>query len=99
MPAQNGLRLDDEQCLFPGLESTGEQDEETALGSGDVRAFDRSGDDDKLLTEQQIFRDQCPLTPGQSSDGAQRRGVGERLGQPSVSQNGPLGVPHGRRTC
>ena len=80
MPAQNRLEFDDDQGILPVLDRAREQDEARAIGGGEARPFDRAVEDDELLAEQQVFSDQLRFTAGEVSDGAQRRGVGERLG-------------------
>lgn len=40
MPAQNSFRLDDEQGVFPGLQSAGEQDEKPAIRLREARTLD-----------------------------------------------------------
>ncbi len=65
MPTQDCLGFDNEEGLVPVLESAGEQDEETTLGSCEVWTFDRAVKDDELLAEQRVFNDQFALTPAQ----------------------------------
>jgi hypothetical protein len=78
MPAQHCLRLDDEQRLLPSLQLAREEDEEPALGGREVRAFDRTVEDDELLAQQQVFRNQLRFTASEISDGAAYRVVGDR---------------------
>jgi hypothetical protein len=49
MPAQHGLRLDDEQRLLPVLEYACKEREETTFGWSELRAFERTVKDDELL--------------------------------------------------
>ncbi len=49
MPAQHRLGFDDQQCILPTLDTTGEEDKETAISTREARAFDGAGEDEELL--------------------------------------------------
>ncbi len=59
MPTQDSLGLDDEERFFPGLQPAGEGDEEASVGPCQAWPFGRTGEDEKLLAEQQVFCDSC----------------------------------------
>ena len=80
MPPQNRLRLDDEERLFPALQPAGEHDEEAAIRAREARAFDRPVEDDKLLPQEEVLRDQLWFTARKVRDGPQRKGGGAGLG-------------------
>jgi hypothetical protein len=58
MPAQEGIRLNDCQCLFPGAQLADQKNEQRAVASGEGRSFDLAADDDQLLTQQSVLEDQ-----------------------------------------
>ncbi len=90
MPAQNGLRLDDEQGIFPAFHPAGEYDEEAAIRSREAWSLDRAVEDDELLAQQEVLRDQLRFTASEISDGAERRAVNKRLGPARDSGAGRL---------
>ncbi len=61
MPAQQRVRLDDQDGLLPRPHAAGQQDQEGAISIGQVRPFDLSVKDNELLTEQGVFRDELRL--------------------------------------
>ena len=81
MLPQHGLRLDDEQRVLPMLYRAGEEDEEATLDGREAWTFDRTVEDDELLTQQEVFRDQLRFTANEVSAGTQRRAVRDRLSQ------------------
>ena len=58
MPAQEGVRLNDMNGLFPGYGKTGKKDEPETVGIGNYRFLDLPIQDDQLLTEQSVFNDE-----------------------------------------
>jgi hypothetical protein len=50
MPAQKGLRLDDEERMFPGLNHPGQKYQENPVRLPVDRSFDLSTKDDQLLS-------------------------------------------------
>ena len=81
MPAQHGLRLDDQEHLLPAPESAGKEDEEAAIGAGEVRTLDGTIEHDELLAEQKVFSNQLRFTASEVSDGTERTAVRNRPGQ------------------
>jgi len=71
-PAQEGIRLDNGQSPLPD-----------AIGAGELRAFDLTGDDDELLTQQGVFGDQIQARAGEIPDRAGQEADSERLGSAS----------------
>ena len=58
MPAQEGVRLNDMNGLFPGSGKAGKKDEPDAIGIGNYRFLDLSIQEDQLLTEQGVFNNE-----------------------------------------
>ena len=56
MPAQDGVRLDDEQGLFPRAQPAGHQDEQRSVTLGQHWAFDLSLQNDELLAQEGILQ-------------------------------------------
>ena len=50
MPAQKRLGLDNEEAVAPRLQTTGQQDEQQAVGGAATRPRDTPPQDDELLT-------------------------------------------------
>src|SRR3954447_21787175 len=72
MPAEYGLRLDDQQCLAPGPETAGEQDEERPIGRGAARALEAAPEDEELLTQEGMLGDEGGPTAREVGDRARR---------------------------
>jgi len=58
MPPQQGVWLNNHEGLLPGTNQPGQQDEEEAIGPGDRWPFHLSLENDELLAQEGIFRDQ-----------------------------------------
>ena len=71
VPTQQGVWLNDQKSLFPVAYSSRKQDEEQLIFLGANRSFDLAGENEKLLTEQRIFRNQLRLAPSQISNGGE----------------------------
>ena len=56
MPAEQGLRLDDQQRLAPGADPTGEQYEERPISRCATRALDAAPEDDELMAQEGLLR-------------------------------------------
>ncbi len=56
MPAENGLRLDDEQTRPPASPPAGQPDPEDPISLVEPRAFHRALEDGYLLAERQVLR-------------------------------------------
>jgi hypothetical protein len=65
MPPQQGVGLDDEQGLSPGLQAAGQQHQKRAVGWRAARALDAPLQDEELLPEKRILEDECGLTAHQ----------------------------------
>ena len=50
MPAQQGIWLNNQEGLLPGLNQPGQQDEEDAIGPGDGWPFHLAPQNDELLS-------------------------------------------------
>ncbi|MGO8951058.1 MAG: hypothetical protein ACLQUY_26070 [Ktedonobacterales bacterium] len=77
MPAEKGIRLNNEERLLPTADSSCEQDQEHAIALGTRWALDLTMEHDELLTEQGVFSDEIRLGAGQ---------IGKRSCQERVSR-------------
>jgi len=93
MPAQNRLRLDDEQRLPPVLQPAREQDEEHTIRSHEARPFDRAVEDEELLPQDHVFSDPLGVTARQIRDRAGDRRRGDGLGQAGDGGTEPARAP------
>ncbi len=57
MPTEEGVRLENERCLFPVLRAAGKEDQPKPVRCRKGRPFDLAMQDDELLPEQSIFGD------------------------------------------
>ena len=64
MPPEQGIGFEDQMCVFPVLNVTGNQDEPEALGSSEAWFFDSPVEDDELLPEQGILGDELGFASG-----------------------------------
>ncbi len=48
MPAQERVRLDDQEGILPRAHAAGQQDQERTVTSGQARPFDAAAEDDEL---------------------------------------------------
>jgi hypothetical protein len=62
---QQRLQLDKEEGLFPGPHHSGEKYQEESVSLPVGRSFDLSTQDDQLLSQQRIFRQQFGFSSGQ----------------------------------
>jgi hypothetical protein len=74
MPAQERLWLNEEQRLFPGSDHPGEEYQQPSIRLPTNGSFDLSMQDDQLLAQQRIFRQQFSFAPGQIGKGANDKG-------------------------
>jgi hypothetical protein len=58
MPAQDGVRLDDDQSLLPGAQLADQEDDEGTVTPGELGTLDLPLEDCQLLTEESIFEHQ-----------------------------------------
>ncbi len=70
MPPQQGVWLHDQECLLPGSNQPGQQDEEDAIGPGERWPFHPSFKDDELLAEEGIFCDQLGARVSEDGQGS-----------------------------
>ena len=61
MPAEEGVRLDDEKGLFPEGCRPGEEQEPDAVLIAELGAFDLALQDDQLVPEQSVLRNELGL--------------------------------------
>jgi hypothetical protein len=64
---QKRLRLDEKERLFPGSNHSGEKHQEGSVCFPVNRSFDLSTQDDQLLSQQRVFRQQFGSASGQIS--------------------------------
>jgi hypothetical protein len=62
MPAEQGVWLDDEQCLLPRLNQPSQQNEKHAIGPGEHWPFHLPPENDELLAQERIFRHKLRVT-------------------------------------
>jgi hypothetical protein len=74
MPAQQRLRLDKEERLFPGSNHPGEQHQKKSVRLSVHRAFDLSTQDKQLVAQQRIFREQFGFASGQIGERTEYQG-------------------------
>ena len=55
MPAQERVRLDNDQCLFPRAEPAGQQYQQSAVASGEFRPLCLPLQDDQLLAQKDVL--------------------------------------------
>jgi hypothetical protein len=65
--------LHNEERLFPGPSKPGQQDEEHAIGPGDRWPLHLAPEDDQLLAQEGIFRDQFGLASAKIGHSLQRQ--------------------------
>src|SRR4051794_27717301 len=75
MPAQQGLRLDDQQGLAPGPKTTGQQHQERPVGRGAARALDAAPQDDDLLAQERVLGDEGGPTAHEVGECARHGGL------------------------
>jgi hypothetical protein len=73
-PSQKRLRLDDKERLFPGSNYSGEKYQEHSICFPVNWSFDLSTQDDQLVSQQRIFRQQFGFTSGQISNCSGHKG-------------------------
>jgi hypothetical protein len=71
---QERLRLNEEQRLFPGSDHPGQEYQQQSIRLPTSGSFDLSMQDDQLLAQQRIFRQQFSFAPGQIGKGANDKG-------------------------
>jgi hypothetical protein len=72
VPANNRLRLDEEQGAAPPGKKSREQDKQTALVAAKGGAFDSTRCDDELLAQKRVLGDQLGARTGQIGGEATR---------------------------
>ena len=87
MPAQQGLWLDDEQGLVPGSNRLCQENEEDAIRFRACWPLHLPFENDELLSQEGIFRDQFGLASAKICHGLQRQGGPERF-RPTSKANG-----------
>jgi hypothetical protein len=75
MPAQQRLRLDKEKGLFPGSNHPGEEHQKKPVPLSIHRAFDLSMQDEQLMSQQRVFRQQFGFASGQIGECTNHKGV------------------------
>ena len=82
MPANNGLRLNEDQCLFPSRPEPLQYHPEPFIRNGKVRMRGLSLQNRKLLAKSQIFEEQVAAGTGRS--GKQNEQKPQQAGHESV---------------
>src|SRR5215472_9341586 len=78
--------LHDQEGLLPGTNELCQQNEEDTIGPGDWWPFHPPFEDDKLLAQEGIFRDQLGLASAQIGQVCQWQGGHERFGPTSQAR-------------
>jgi len=65
MPAQKGIRLDDQERFFPIPETASEEQEPEAIAAIETRTFDLALKNQELMTQQGIFGEELCVAEGQ----------------------------------
>jgi hypothetical protein len=86
MPPEQGVWLHDQQCLLPGPNKPGQQNEKDAIGFCACRPFHLSPENDELLAEKGVFGHQFRVASAQVSQSLQRQGGCERFGPASQAR-------------
>jgi hypothetical protein len=68
MPPQHRLGLHDHQAGAPLAPPLGEEDPKESIPPAELRALDRSGQRDQLLTEREVLERDGPVSPAHQSD-------------------------------
>jgi hypothetical protein len=71
--------LDNEESLLPGTNQPGQQNQEHAIGPGDRWPFHLAPEDDELLAQEGVFRDQFGLASAKIGEGGKGQGGPERF--------------------
>ncbi len=66
--------MDEEKCLFPGSDHPGQQHQEQPVRLPIDRAFDLSTQDDQLVSQQRVFRQQFGFASRQISKRPKEKG-------------------------
>ena len=61
MPAQQGVRLNDEQRLLPEGRRPGQEQEPESVTIAELRVFDLALEDDQLLSQEGVLGDKLGL--------------------------------------
>jgi len=65
MPAEQSVRLDDEESLLPELGAAGGEDEPIAVEVGELGSFHLALEDNELLSQHHVFSDKVDAATGQ----------------------------------
>ena len=79
MPPEKCVWLHDQEGLLPGTNELCQQNEEDTIGPGDWWSFHPPFEENKLLAQEGIFRDQFGLASAKICHGLQRQGEPERF--------------------
>lgn len=64
MPAEQSVRLDDEESLLPELGTAGGKDEPNAVEVGELGSFHLALEDNELLSQHHVFSDKVGMATG-----------------------------------
>ncbi len=74
LPAQERLRLGDQQGFFPVGKTRGQEEKPEAIRAGKVRLLDLALEDNQLMAKQGIFCDQLGTSEGEIGGSAKEQG-------------------------
>ena len=70
MPSEERIRLDDEEGLFPEGRRSGQQKKPESVSIAELRAFDLALQDDELVPEQSVLRNELGLAANRIPGGS-----------------------------
>ena len=86
MPPEKCVWLHDQEGLLPGTNELCQQNEEDTIGPGDWWSFHPPFEENELLAQEGIFRDQFGLASAKIGYGLQRQRGQERFGPTSQAR-------------
>jgi hypothetical protein len=81
MPAQERIGLEDEDGFLPTLDPTGEEDEPEAIGWGESWLANLAVEDDELLAEEGVLRNELGLATSDVEGKAEKDRIAKRPGE------------------
>jgi hypothetical protein len=81
MPAQERIGLEDEEGFLPGPDPAGEEDEPEAIGWGEPWPVNLAVEDDELLAEEGVLRNELGIAASEIEGRAENDGIAKRPGE------------------
>ena len=86
MPAQERIGLEDEEGFLPTVDPAGEEDEPKAISWGEPWLANLAVEDDELLAEEGVLRNECGVAASEIEGRAEKDSVARRPGEIEGSQ-------------